>query len=243
MDRALTRAVIDAIHELQDYALPIHRRSRLPYAKLTGASSEMIVGGRRNPACWAAPIDLTCVATTPRCGTAITPMHVVAALHYPLAVGQVVKFLTMNSEEVSRTVTKTLRVEQTDIQVSVLDQPLPPTITPASLLPPTATEAGHPWVLWRSQNNCVYRGSWTSRGAGRVGVSPAQEPGWRNRTAEVAVGDSGSPVLMVLPRRRAPIALTCWTLRGQGPDLAHYATAITRLTVMNGFEHPQIAEV
>lgn len=71
-----------------------------------------------------------------RAGTAVTPRHVLVATHYPLAVGDTIKFVTSDDTVISRTITRKVTVkENSDIDMLLLDSDLPATITPCKLFP------------------------------------------------------------------------------------------------------------
>ncbi len=101
-----------------------------------------------NPGCWAYPVNLTCMAPwRDRAAykpedehwkwpvTAITPRHI-ALGHVGTDVGEGYHFFTRDNQVVKRTVTSYRRIVADEPYfVAVLDSDLPPTITPAKLLP------------------------------------------------------------------------------------------------------------
>jgi hypothetical protein len=110
----------------------------------------------RNPGCWLADIDTTCLSVWNSRGslghypTAITSRVAIGARHAPLSVGDTVRWVTRGNQVITRTVEatdETIRwssnpvVDPTDHQLCLLDEALPATITPAPLLP-----ANH--LLW-----------------------------------------------------------------------------------------------
>lgn len=96
-----------------------------------------------------------------RAGTAVTPRHIITAKHYPLAVGDDIKFVATDNTVVTRTIVQVANVSQQnapllppDLQVCLLDSDLPSSITPCKVFPsnyktylpsssvtPTSTEA------------------------------------------------------------------------------------------------------
>ncbi|MCC5807248.1 MAG: hypothetical protein JJU00_13070 [Opitutales bacterium] len=116
----------------------------------------------RNPECWLAGVDTTCLSVYNRDGggggtiwrvTAISPRHAVGADHfnYTPRVGNRLRWVTMDGEVIERTVVArrhppefydeagnyvvSFWPRRPDIGIVVLDEDLPPTITPAPLLP------------------------------------------------------------------------------------------------------------
>ena len=96
----------------------------------------------RNPACWAADIDLTCCSPwnsytgggwsgTHRAGTLISPRHVLFAAHFDdLTVGTVMRFVDMQNQVVERTLMAKIRHPNyapwyPDLTVGLLDADVP----------------------------------------------------------------------------------------------------------------------
>jgi hypothetical protein len=88
---------------------------------------------------------LTCVSpwnsrqAQRRSGTAITPRHVVLATHYPLYVGDSIRFVASDNTVVARTVVQADDVlydgNNADARLLLLDSDLPSSITPCKLFP------------------------------------------------------------------------------------------------------------
>jgi hypothetical protein len=74
-----------------------------------------------------------------RAGTAITPRHVLLAAHYPLSIGDTLRFVTSDNVVVTRTVVQTSVIiyEQASVDalVLLLDSDLPSSITPCKIFP------------------------------------------------------------------------------------------------------------
>jgi hypothetical protein len=123
----------------------------------------------RNPNCWAASLDMTCMSPWNSTGvtqyacTLITPRHVIMAKHVPIAVGATVRFVAADNTVVTRTVTArwlqstTITGLYDDLAIGLLDDDVPATISFAKCLPPdweTYFGSGYPIV------NNLYRQSW-----------------------------------------------------------------------------------
>ena len=115
----------------------------------------------RNPNCWAANLDTTCVSVSnmhptsrnpnggglwnssnvPN-GTLISPKHVIFAKHFHAGEnitnpynGTYIRFVTMNNITITRTITKIDLINDKDIAVATLDSDVPDSITFAKILP------------------------------------------------------------------------------------------------------------
>lgn len=83
-------------------------------------------------------------------GAAISPVHVINCRHAPFVAGNVLMFLDRNGRPVLRTVLGNAE-RYADINVCLLNRPLPRTIDPFALLPPNMTN-----YLSRGDNSFVY---------------------------------------------------------------------------------------
>lgn len=155
-----------------------------------------------------------------RAGTAITPRHVVLAVHYPLSVGDTLRFITSNNVTVTRTIVQTsvLTYEQaaTDVLVVLLDSDLPSSVTPCKIfpsnydtyLPAGAHRLSHnafriPLISFNKQEQCSIADFRT------VNMPPPttspyilwRSPELEDRLAffsQAVVGDSGNPLFAVI---------------------------------------------
>ena len=76
---------------------------------------------------------------TRRAGTAITPRHAVCASHYPIPVGETIRFIASDNTVITRTVVQAARIfsngNGTDAWMILLDSDLPASITPCKIFP------------------------------------------------------------------------------------------------------------
>lgn len=240
-NRKLLRQMIDAIRELQDAVLPLHLRAESALANRSGELNTY-KQGKRNPDCWVADLDLTCIPMHKSNGCLITPRHVLFARHFPYSIGDVVFFQDRESNECVRTVTQILAPlgAESDVGLAVLDAPVPNGITPALRMPEdykTLIRGGDRFrrdipVIFSSRKRDIYRGRWFSAAEDRIFTGAALETEHRWATSTVAAGDSGSPCFLVLPRQEVPVVLCCWSLKGNGPCVASHWREIAKQTFL-----------
>ena len=97
----------------------------------------------RNPDFWAADLASKLTAISPynselahkRAGTAISPIHIAFAEHWPIANNTIVRFIEVDGTVVDRKLMTSQRVGSTDIMIGVLEYALPTSITPMKVLP------------------------------------------------------------------------------------------------------------
>lgn len=198
----------------------------------------------RNASSWLWDVDLTAispsnVASGPyRAGVAVTPKHVLYARHYPLAAGDIIRFVTADDQLVSRTVIATASLAgdffQNDIGVASLASDLPATITPVKV-PPANLESYLPNIgpgLVAFGTNAIGERA-SVRGWLRVSddsvvfASYTTDQQYHPFYENYISGDSGSPVFMLV--NTEPVLLGCITSGGNGQ-----ATAVWRkLTELN----------
>lgn len=161
----------------------------------------------RNPNRLAPEINLTCVSPwnegggNLRGGIAITPRNYVCAHHSHPAANATIRFVTLDGTVVDRTVEHTERVSN-DLQIGRLDEDLPISITPASLLP----EGGEDYisdadcydgaVFFTDQEEKLFVGRASTFSGFNMGVRESDNyPGlWKLPVG----GDSGSPAFIVV---------------------------------------------
>ncbi|KAK7505613.1 hypothetical protein BaRGS_00002884 [Batillaria attramentaria] len=105
----------------------------------------------RNPDCWAADLDLTCISPwnsnghTRKAGTLVSPRHAVWARHYNIPVNSTLRFVARDGTVVDRRITATRYVDAhggsgfygRDNVVGVLDRDVPASISYAKVMPHT----------------------------------------------------------------------------------------------------------
>ncbi len=199
----------------------------------------------RNPDCFAARIDTTCISVANSanadgtggnrgCVTMVTPLHGVTNHHFgqPYQVGVVHYFVDRSSAVHARTVVKAEQVGATDIEVVTFDAPLPASVKPAQLFPAGAIArllpAGTPLLATNQQKQAII-----TELAGMVGpeivVRPALASGRRSWTASppAVLGDSDSPTFALLERR--PLLLFTYHTNVSGPAFSENLAGIKAL--------------
>lgn len=175
-----------------------------------------------------------------RAQTAITPRHIVGAAHYsqPITIGGTQRFVTADGTVVNRTVTDTRRIPDTDIQLSLLNEDLPATIIPVSILPATwgnqirNLKFGIPALL-RNQFGEARIFDLRSLDAlfavYSAGSMPESRLPW-HRT--LVVGDSGGPAMLMIDSKLALISTWTSPLSGPSYHAVNWSTEITTLDAL-----------
>lgn len=195
----------------------------------------------RNPNLWIGPkVDLTAISAyntrndsygTKFEITAISPLHCLGAHHCALQKGVVLNFVGADNTTVTRTIVASLNPVG-DVEVYLLNQALPPSVTPMSMLPRDwakylkADAPLHLPVIFINQANRLYC-------AEAYGIAPGpdpqvlyQAPTTMQRTAfntKVISGDSSFPELVLV--NGAPAILSLWHFGGYGGgplEAAHF---------------------
>ncbi len=199
----------------------------------------------RNPDCFAAGIDLTCVSVANSanadgtggnrgCVTLITPSHGVTNHHFgqPYQVGVIHYFVDRSNTVYARKVVKTAQAGAEDIEVVTFDSPLPAAIRPAPLFPAgtmaRTLPAGTPLLATNQQKQAV-----VTELAGMMGLELAVRPALANNrrpwtaSPPAVLGDSDSPTFAVI----GPRALLLFTYHTNisGPALSENLPAIKAL--------------
>ena len=195
----------------------------------------------RNPDLWIGTnIDLTAIAAynsgsaTKFEITAVSPIHCLGAAHAPAAIGTIFNFVGPDNTTVTRTVVASANPVD-DIEVYLLNQKLPPSITPLRVLPPDwaaylppAVELDLP-AVFINQGNQLF----CAEAAGiRPGPNPLvvyRPPSTRMRAAfntQIISGDSSFPEIVLV--HGVPALLSTWHFGGYGagPLIAAHEDAI-----------------
>lgn len=194
----------------------------------------------RNPACWAADIDLTCCSPWNgtsgrlRAGTLISPRHVLLAAHYDeLAIGAAMRFVDMQNQVVERTLVAKIRHPSyvpwyPDLTVGLLDADVPADrISFAKVLPDNyrdwlADGTRLPALALDQEEKALIRDLWRLSAVEEIeGVTGAytmfDTPFDAARTdyyEDLIGGDSGNPAFIIIGGQ--PVLLTVWTFGGPG---------------------------
>lgn len=193
----------------------------------------------RNPNCWAATVNLSCVSVwnsttgAQGAGTLVSPRHIIFAEHFnggtgsnPWPNGTSFRFVAPDNATVTRTLTGKLRVGTSDICVGLLDSDVPSSIDFARILPDGyqsyASILFSP-LLYLDQDKRVHVGDET----GNLLTAWVEQSGDATRSAfyEVPVaGDSGSPIFLVVGN--TPVLTAVFHTSATGDALTAYVPDI-----------------
>lgn len=198
----------------------------------------------RNPDCWAADIDLTCVSPwnsrggNKQAGTLITPRHCILAAHYNLKTGDSIRFvtkdnLTIRRKIIAHKVNTDFATNIPDLEIITLDSDVPASITPCQFLPSNYKSYiadngyGLPVLYTDQEEKALVADSWSINSNKSFNL---QVPVSSNRLAlneSVITGDSGNPIFLILNGK--PVIIGCFTYGGSGSGnaLTHYANLST----------------
>ena len=195
----------------------------------------------RNPGLWIGPkVDLTAISAysdnegsygTKFAITAISPIHCIGANHCGLRNGVHLNFVGADNTTATRTIVASLNPVG-DIRVYLLNQALPPSVTPMRMLPrdwARYVRAGTPLhlpALFINQHNQLYC-------AEAFGIAPGpdpqvlyQTPTTQQRVAfntQIISGDSSFPEMVLV--NGTPAILSLWHFGGYGSgplEAAHF---------------------
>ena len=223
IDNTMSMASNGKIYSTQDHATPLYVR---------------------NTSLWCSDIDLTCISpwnsrgSNTRAGTLVTPRHVLNAAHYPLYIGDTLRFIAGDGTVHTRTITGATNQPSyvnlvTDIRLYTLDSDLPAAIAPCTVMP--ADEAGYlvnnednrPAALLLDQEEKALIGDFK-------GTSAFNFPSDADRlifSESIADGDSGNPAFLILSG--SLVLVTVWTFGGGGSGTA-ISASIADLNLMIG---------
>lgn len=116
---------------------------------------------------WAKGFDFSCVspwnsgAGALRAGTAISPRHIIFANHFALWPGVRIVFVGEDGGVCPCSITKTKRIDKTDIMIGLLDYELTPNIKPAKVMPSgwvshIGSVTNFPVVTFNQKENLLY---------------------------------------------------------------------------------------
>lgn len=199
----------------------------------------------RNPDVWCSDLDLTCISpwnsrgAHTRAGTLITKDAIIHAEHYPLSIGNTVRFVTTDNDVVDRTISAIGNIGPsnandgyaTDLRVAVLDSEVPSGIVPCKVAASGISDYfahlsdGIPSLCLDQEEKALVtdlRSLSTSRAAYKV---PTDETRASFYEAKIS-GDSGNPAFLIIDGEL--VLFTVWTFggAGSGPNIAANITAI-----------------
>lgn len=234
IDSALSLSPMRFIYSVKDHASKTYSRSS------TSLASGLV--------------DLSCVSVwnsaygPERCGTLISPRHIIYAAHYPLQTGSLVRFVTQEGGVVERTVSARLtspgyRPYFPDVEVAALDADVPGTVGFARVLPSNWRNyltsvasglAGVPVVYTNRHEEALV--SEFVKDDGSVYCSPPSTPSRLSFFSALTSGDSGHPCFLVLGGGAPPVLLTVWTfgLSGRGTSVAGQSATINSMMTSLG---------
>jgi hypothetical protein len=195
----------------------------------------------RNSGLWIGPkVDLTAISAysdkddgygTKFAITAISPIHCLGAHHCEMKKGVHLNFVSADSTTVTRTIVASLNPVG-DVEVYLLNQELPPSVTPMHMLPRNWSaylRAGMPLhlpALFINQNNRLFCAEAYGITAGTDPQVIYQAPMTRQRVAfntQLSSGDSSFPEMALV--NGTPAILSLWHFGGYGGgplECAHF---------------------
>jgi hypothetical protein len=207
----------------------------------------------RNTSCWLADLvaKLTCISPwnsnggQNQAGTLVSPRHLVMAEHYQFGVGTKVRYITADNQVVERTVTAVQSVGPsnsqdyyaTDITVALLDSDVPPSISPAKVLPnnwlsylPSLTTVTGVPAIATNQYKQVLVSDFISTQTGIAPTNAQRLLFFRT----IISGDSGSPAFLVVNNELVLLTTWTWGGGGGGPNYANLLASINAVMTSLG---------
>lgn len=215
----------------------------------------------RNTQCWAHGLDLTCFSPwnsldgPRRSGTLISPRHIICAQHYPLTVGTSIRFIRLDNTVVTKTITATANVSNTDIQIALLDSDVGSGISFAKILPQNwydylpyykdlssiNYEFGLPSLCLDQEEKAlildIYKVS--SKDLIISYVKPFKSTN-SQFYEDIIVGDSGNPSFLVI--NGILVLMSCWYNVGSSSFIPYYKSQINSLMSQLGGNY-QLTEI
>ncbi|MDD2797351.1 MAG: T9SS type A sorting domain-containing protein [Bacteroidales bacterium] len=207
----------------------------------------------RNPACWAADLDLTCISPSNfnydnlHAGTLITPRHAILAAHFKLSTGDSLYFVTSDNVTVRRKIigykTNTIfsPTQFPDLEIVTLDSDVPSTITPCKFLPSTYATylsnngRGLPTFSTDQEEKALVNEVSSFNSLLVINSNPAVMM-YSERTCTttqrlalheaIISGDSGNPVFLIIRGQLVLVSARTWD-NGAGTSYTHFANLAT----------------
>lgn len=220
---------------------------------------------QRNTNCWCADLDLTPLSpwnsrgANTRAGTLISPRHIYFAAHYPLEIGDTIRFVTSNNVVITRTITNKLihpgyNGYGCDIGIGLLDSDVPNTIGFVKILPSNWSSyipsmfTMQPYVktipvFYSNQQEKALVYDWyyySSSGTAIVGFRTPSDATRLSFNESVVVGDSGNPIILIINGQL--VILTVFTTSGSGAFITYYKNDVNAMMTQLGGGY-QLTEV
>ena len=205
----------------------------------------------RNASCWAAGVDMTCCSPwnstggQNMAGVLISPRHVLFAAHYQIAAGATIRFITAGGEAATRTVSATAKHPSyrpyfPDIAIGLLDSNVPGGISFAKILPAAwsskfpnvATDRPIPCMVVDSEKKALVADLEAVGSTFRLAP-----PGGTQRAAffeNMVVGDSGSPVFLVLSGEPVLLGVVTYGGAGEGTFIGNQKDSVNAVMASLG---------
>ncbi|MDP2136366.1 MAG: hypothetical protein Q8J74_00795 [Candidatus Didemnitutus sp.] len=209
----------------------------------------------RNTSCWAADLDLSAISPwnsdggNTKAGILISPRHILFAAHYQIADGATIRFVTNDSQVVTRTMTAQATLPgyvsyYPDISVGVLDSDVPGNISFARVLPDNYTTKlpgsllGVPVLALDAEEKATINDLsyiYVSPGFYGAVVLYVAATGARLAFFEDKIGgDSGNPACLIVDGQL--VLLNVWTFggAGSGTNVTYWKSALNLLMTSLG---------
>jgi hypothetical protein len=192
----------------------------------------------RNPNCWAADLDLTCISPwnssggVRMAGTLISPRHIIFAAHYQIAVGATVRFVDGSNNVVSRTLTAIVNLSNNvdhlpDFVIGLLDSNVTgcgfAKVLPddwADYLPNSGIKI--PALALDQEEKALVTDTWyLSEPVGGIAFQVPTSEVRLSFYEAIIPGDSGNPAFFIINDEL--VILAVWTLGGPGAGFAVHA--------------------
>ncbi len=201
-----------------------------PSIKLFSFADDLNAVYTRNPDVWVSDIDgITSISPwnsqerRRRGGTLISPIHIIVSAHAPIRVGQTVRFVDMANNLHERTIVDRLRhpvfnLSSGDINIELLNEPLPPEVEFVKVLPDNYQEYidinNNLPVLGLDQQKKATLRNLHSIENGKFSYNIPDSPARLAYYEGLVPGDSGSPAFFIIQSEL--ILLNVWTRGGAG---------------------------
>lgn len=212
--------------------------------------------------CWANEIDFS--ACSPwnsrggptQAGTLVSPRHVILANHFPLLIGDTIRFVSQTGLVVDRTIASVHQISGQDISLAQLDTDVPSFIKFAHILPtnfheflpplenppypfPAYSFLPHIPCIYLDQEEKILIQNFATSGSGVVLVPPAETP--NSLFYEPVIGgDSGNPIFLINGTNL--ILLAAFFFSNSGPFITYYMDEINDIMASHPNSYQLVTE-